>query len=283
MARIVVVGSVAVDEVALVEGRVREGAHLEAVSRGSRLGGGAANTGTALVHAGHHVSLVSAVGEDATADWILARLREAGCDIAPIVRLPGPSTRSFIMIDEAGERTVVNLGRAAECGPPHRLLPVPADVVYVRSRSPDLAEVMREKARTCLVVAHAPPLVDGARPCHVIVTSRSDIDDGFAAAPFAAGRRIGGDTVRWVVVTDGARGATAHSAEGSIARPAPKVRPVDTTGAGDSFAAGLIHGLAGGLAMAEALEIANAWGAESTLYEASALPPTAAVFQKPEA
>ena len=42
--------------------------------------------------------------------------------------------------------------------------------------------------------------------------------------------------------------------------PAPEVEVVDTTGAGDVFAAGLVHGLVEGRAMVEALRTAVAWG-----------------------
>lgn len=43
-----------------------------------------------------------------------------------------------------------------------------------------------------------------------------------------------------VVVTNGAEGATLFTEEGAMFSPAKKVRAVDTTGAGDNFAAGFI-------------------------------------------
>lgn len=281
MARIVVVGSVSVDEIVYVADGVREGAHLEGVVRGRRLGGGAANTGVALAHAGHDVVILSAVGEDSAGDWILDQLGDTGCDASAIVRTAGPSTRSFIMIDGKGERTVVNLGRAIERAAPERLLDIPADCVYVRSRAPGIAGILRAKMSSSLMVVHVPPLGDDVRPGHVIVTSRSDIDDAVAAAPFEFGRRTAGDDLRWIVVTEGARGATAYGPDRAVFRAPPRVDPVDTTGAGDSFTAGLIHSLVRGLDIEAALATGNAWGAESTLYEASALPPTAAVFAAP--
>jgi sugar/nucleoside kinase (ribokinase family) len=41
---------------------------------------------------------------------------------------------------------------------------------------------------------------------------------------------------------------------------APRVQVVDTTGAGDVFAAGLVHALALGKPMPDALQTAVAWG-----------------------
>ncbi|MGD8896045.1 MAG: PfkB family carbohydrate kinase, partial [Acidobacteriota bacterium] len=51
------------------------------------------------------------------------------------------------------------------------------------------------------------------------------------------------------------------SAEERIAAPAPPVTAVDTTGAGDVFAAGLVHALLDERPMAQSLDTAVAWGA----------------------
>ncbi len=278
MARIVVIGSVSVDEIVVLAEPLREGAHLEGEGRGCRLGGGAANTGAALAHAGHEVAIVGVVGDDDAGGWILGELSALGIDISAIVRVPGRSTRSIILVDGAGERTVVNLGRALEAAAPLRLFELPADAVYVRSRSEGIADLLAAKAETVLTIAHVPPLGTLCRPAHVIVTSASDVGPDILAAPFAAGRRIAGPGLQWIVVTKGEHGASAHSANRDLEKIPPAVVPVDTTGAGDAFAAGLVHGLVSGMDMAKILETANAWGAESTRYAASSLPREAAVF-----
>jgi site-specific DNA-methyltransferase (adenine-specific) len=50
------------------------------------------------------------------------------------------------------------------------------------------------------------------------------------------------------------------------------VVPVDTTGAGDAFAAGLLHALVSHAPVEQTLQTAAAWGAESTQWERSILP-----------
>ena len=47
----------------------------------------------------------------------------------------------------------------------------------------------------------------------------------------------------------------------------------DSTGAGDVFAAGLVHGLARGWPMRRVLETAVAWGSASVQYEGTVPPP----------
>jgi len=64
-----------------------------------------------------------------------------------------------------------------------------------------------------------------------------------------------------VVVTDGAAGCAVAS-EGFEGRvPAPRVEPLDTTGAGDAFLGGLLVGLDAGLGWEDAARLANACGA----------------------
>jgi sugar/nucleoside kinase (ribokinase family) len=252
-----------------LRGRCREGGHLDGVPAGTRLGGGGANTAAALAAAGHHVSLVTAVGDDDIGTWQLAELAARGIDVSAVVRVPGPSTRSIVLIDPAGERTIVNLGRAQETEPPCRLLDLAADLVYVRNRSTALAPLLARSAERQPVVAHVPPVGEGLYPAQVVLGSESDLtcDD-----PRALGRLVAGGVLRWVVLTRGARGARAFGVDGAeLTVPAVAAEAVDSTGAGDAFAAGLCHALAQGAAMPAALAEGARWGAAKVGEEGSAL------------
>ncbi len=271
MPRIVVVGSVAIDEVVALRRPLAAGLHLDGKEHGRRVGGGAANTAMPLALAGHDVVVVSAAGTDADGGTILRRLAEAGVDTSQVARLPGPSTRSLVLVDPAGERTVVNLHRCRESGPPRRLRSLPADAIYVRSRELDLARILAERLETSLVVAHVPPVVAGARPAHVLVASASDLSPEEGERPWDALRRAGGETVRHVVVTRGGAGAEAHATDGQLRVPAREAASVDSTGAGDVFAAGLLHALVSGAPMEAALRTAVAWGTASV--ECEGVPP----------
>jgi sugar/nucleoside kinase (ribokinase family) len=261
MSRIVIVGSVAEDEVLTLPGPLREGRHLDAKERQRRLGGGGANTAVPLRRAGHEVVLVSPLGTDEAGDWLLGELQEAGVDTSGIVRVEGRSTRSIVLVDPEGERTVVNVHRCRDERLAERLGRFEADALYVRSREADLAEPMARLARRATVVAHVPPLTRGARPAHVLVGSASDLPEPFVGDPWDAGEGVAGSLLRWVVMTMGAHGAEAVSAEERIAAPAPPVDVVDTTAAGDVFAAGLVHALLDARPMPQALDTAVAWGA----------------------
>lgn len=71
--------------------------------------------------------------------------------------------------------------------------------------------------------------------------------------PAEAGRALLKSGCRHVVITLGARGAMLVNAGGEVRLAAPKVRPVDTVGAGDCFTGWLAMGIAEGLPMGDAI------------------------------
>lgn len=269
--KIVVVGSVAWDEVVDLEQPLRSGAHNQGRGRGLRIGGGAANTAMALVRSGDEVTVISAVGDDAAGRGLIAALAHSGVDTARIDARAQETTRSVVLLENGGARTIVNLARA-RVPLPDRLYENDTDAVYVRSADPALTPLLRECLPHCLVVAHIPPTVAGARPAHILVGSRDDLDAAFTDDPWIAGLAVAGETLRWVVITHGGEGVVAYGAGTELRRAAPAVEVVDSTGAGDVFAAGLLHALVRGLPMESALETAVAWGAVSVSYEGTVPP-----------
>jgi sugar/nucleoside kinase (ribokinase family) len=73
------------------------------------------------------------------------------------------------------------------------------------------------------------------------------------------------ERVPCVVVKLGGRGAIAAADNQVVSAPAFEVCPVDTTGAGDSFAAGFVHAFLSGRDLYGCLDQGNACGALSTL------------------
>src|SRR5690606_9262378 len=107
---------------------------------------------------------------------------------------------------------------------------------------------------------------DGAEPFHAEFADAADVlvvSDGRLADPraFLSGRVAAG--ARWAVCTRGARGAVALGrTEGWLEVPAvPVPRAVDTNGAGDAFAAGLLLGRLEGRPLGECLRLGAAAGA----------------------
>jgi sugar/nucleoside kinase (ribokinase family) len=143
--------------------------------------------------------------------------------------------------------------------------------MYVRSRELDLAPILAARLDSALVVAHVPPSGPGVRPAHVLVASAADLSDDERLAPWETGRRAAGEALGWIIVTRGPGGAEAHSADRRFHVPAREVSPVDSTGAGDVLASGLLHALAAGASMESALVTAVAWG--TCAVECGGIPP----------
>ena len=71
--------------------------------------------------------------------------------------------------------------------------------------------------------------------------------------------------VKTVIVKLGAKGCYVESADGAFTSPGFAVKPVDTTGAGDCFAAGFLAAIRRGESLQLAARYANAAGALATL------------------
>lgn len=270
MARLVVAGGINGDEV------VRAGA---AAPDAPRLGGGAANAAVALMLAGHRVAVAGVVGRDALGADLVATLRRAGVDVRAVRRAAGPTTRMRILLGSDGERTIVRLGphRAAELSEADiAAAGGPVDGMFVKAFSAGLAAALAGLGDRAVTVAEFPPPEFGhAWPVHTLVGSRSALPPEVLADPFGWGRRRTGTRLRLAVVTHGASGAVAYDGHRAVDVPPVPVRQVDATGAGDAFAAGLLHGLVQAWPVERVLAAAAAWGALAAASDGSVLPESA--------
>ncbi|MCD8476087.1 MAG: PfkB family carbohydrate kinase [Shewanella fodinae] len=107
----------------------------------------------------------------------------------------------------------------------------------------------------------------------MLLSSHSDMHERTSLNYWQFAQQIAGDELRYFIVTEGEQGARLYSAEGETRISAVTAAVVDTTGAGDVYAAGLIHGLLSGLEITAAMGEAAVWGAyavaSETLYPAS--------------
>ncbi|EWY42177.1 carbohydrate kinase [Skermanella stibiiresistens SB22] len=262
------------DVVVRLDGVVSSGAQLKARFDPGRLGGGGANTGVALAYAGHEVALFAEVGDDASGASMLDELVATGIDVSRVRRLRGPTPPVLVLLDPEGERTIIR-GSPREAGA--TVLPAVnerADALYVKTHGADVVELLRERIASCLVVSHAPPAETTDWPAHVIVDSAAHMGASALADPYAAGHAWAGDALRWMVVTDGSRGATAFGPAGAVHVRATPAEVVDSTGAGDVFTAGLIHGLLTGMPIEDALRIGTRWAALAVTSPTSVPPPS---------
>lgn len=265
---------------------------LERVTTFTRaLAGAETNVATGLARLGHRAGWIGRVGDDPFGRYALAELAAAGIDVSTVtVDADAPTGFQLKSFAGGGDPEVVYF-RKSSAG--SRLAPSGAIDSYVTgarhlhltgiplalsastrafafravevaraagltiSFDPNLRPSLWSSVEEMVAVTNEmaaradwvlPGLGEGA-----ILTGRVDAS-GIAAFYLAHGASR-------VVVKDGAAGCSSFTTAGRVDQPVFAVRVVDTVGAGDGFAAGLISAHLDGLSEAAGLERAAAVGA----------------------
>jgi sugar/nucleoside kinase (ribokinase family) len=231
---------------------------------GWRIGGSSANLACGLASLGHDVELIGVFGSDAMADHLYRELDQRGVRTSRSIRVDLPAPRALILIDEQGERTIIELDHvsAADAYPISALPDLRgAECIFVESYERFPWHQVGELTDT-LVVATPPPADAMRWPADVLIGSEHQYASAMLVDPFETAREIAGPRLRWTIVTRGARGADAFGPGGSCHVDAvPVQKQVDATGAGDAFAAGLVHGLLERRDIERALQLGSRYGA----------------------
>jgi ribokinase len=232
------------------------------------------------------VRVLGRVGDDADGAFAVKSLQQVGVDTDFVARLAGVATFSCIsLLTPDGEKSLVKLMTSAYRpdasdvsevvleGVRHVHLTSVGDTALCR-RVVDAARTLGATASLDIERADCPEdaavLLDAIKGFDLIfcnAESRAFVD--------AALERPLAGLVAALVTTLGADGAQVETAEGRIASPGFTPKIVDTTGAGDCFAAACLHArLAAKLDWSEAIRFANCAAAISTtgLGAQSALP-----------
>jgi len=246
--RVLVVGSVNVDDAVRMARLPGPGETVIARELTTALGGKGANQAVAAARAGAEVRMAGAVGDDGGP--LLDALATEGVDVAAIRSLDGPSGRALVLVGDDGENSIVVVpganGRVPDDAVTEACAGLAAgDVLLLQREIPAAsARLAAREARSggAIVLWNAAPAPtspeDALDDVDVLVVNEHELD---------ALARPGGATVDarlldlseargiTVICTLGAEGA-AVAAEGRVARmAAPRVEPVDTTAAGDTF------------------------------------------------
>jgi fructokinase len=253
----------------------RRGARVRDVTRWTpSLGGAPANVAVGVRRLGGTSALVGVTGDDEFGHFLKERLEREGVDAARVrqttegktglgfVSLTREGERSFTFYRQRAAETFLGRGDVAAARP----LLARAKVLHVGTNS-----LLHGEARAAVQGAVRDAFEAGRltsadpnlrlhlwkepavlqrllwrllRRCAVVklsdeeiafVTGTTDVDDALA--------RLEARGVLVPVVTMGARGAALRFRGQTVRVPAPRVRVVDTTGAGDGFMAGFLFAL----------------------------------------
>ena len=279
---IIVVGSSNTDMIIRLDRIPRPGETILGGEFVTAAGGKGANQAVGAARAGGKVTFIARVGRDMFGDQAVAGFRRDGIDISHIVRDPvAPSGVALIFVAQDGENSIAVAG-----GANGRLSPADvkkakrafanATAVVMQLETPletvQAAAELAAKAGVRVVLNPAPARVlpDKLLKLVSILTPNeteaelltgTKVSDTRAAA--RAADKLLAKGVGTVILTLGAAGAFVAGAEVHQLVPGFKVKPLDTTAAGDIFNGALVVALGEGRPLSDAVRFANAAAAIS--------------------
>lgn len=236
----------------------------------ARPGGSPANTAVALARLGSPVLMLARISRDENGQLLRRHLRGSGVDLRCVVPTDDPSGLAVVTRDGTGSASYrFALDGAADWQwTPEELGPLPDGVVALHAGSLALAlppgaahlEALLARERPRRTISVDPNLrpgligpVEDARErmgrwlglADVVKASTEDVALLHPGAdPLDVARAWAAAGPGLVVLTDGGAGVLAVLGSVVLRVPAVAVRVVDTIGAGDTFSAALLHGLA---------------------------------------
>ncbi|MBU1492785.1 MAG: ribokinase [Actinobacteria bacterium] len=279
-AEIVVVGSLNLDTTVRVARLPQPGESVLGQGHFSDTGGKGANQAVAAARLGGTVAMIGKVGADAAGARLLQSLREAGVSIDAVGKSAEAATGlALITVDERGENMIV-------VSPGANAALLPSDVrdaagileaatvtlLQLEIRTDTVAEAAALSGGTVIlnpaparaletrVLARVDVLIPNRTELAVLTGSPEPrtVEDAARLASTIEGPRA-------VIVTLGADGALLVEGGEAVHVPAVPVEPIDPTGAGDAFCAGVADALVRGSTREEAVRWAVRCGAAATL------------------
>ncbi len=244
------------------------------------LGGASANFACGAARLGNDVTFVSKVGRDSFGDFCLKALRDLGLSTRDVRRDSEIRTGVSIAISTTRDRMFVTyLGTISRVefdeipwsrlkGYDHLHLTSYFLQDRLRPRVPELFDRARSMGLTTSFDPNDDPskqwdasIRDVFSRTDVLFLNESEAASVTGETTTRAALRALGKLVPTAVVKLGRRGATAIEGGRVVRVPGFKVAAVDTTGAGDTFAAGFVTARLDGHPLEECLRRANACGA----------------------
>jgi sugar/nucleoside kinase (ribokinase family) len=246
------------------------------------IGSSSAIAACGMARLGLRVAFAGLVGDDEFGRFMCTALRARGIDISAVRVDPAVKTGLTVILSRRDDRAILTYaGSIAALRRGHLDLDMLGRARHLHLGSYFLLDGLRPDVPALFAAAHARGLtvsldtnydpaerwerLDAVLP-HVdillpneaellAISGAADVETGLARL---AGR------VPLVAVKRGGAGALARRGAEVVAAAAPPVAVVDTTGAGDSFDAGLLYGQLAGWELARSLRLACVCGALST-------------------
>lgn len=283
--RVLVIGELNVDIVATgLRGLPEMGAEILAQDCELTLGSASAIFAVGMSKLGHRVTFVSQVGRDSFGDFCIARLKQLGVQTSNVMRKANEKTGVTIALSGRSDRAMITYPGAIASLTADRVndrLLKQHDHLHLtsyylqKSLQPSFAEILQRCKASGLSTSFDPNSDPSDRWNSKInsvlkytdvlfVNEREALKLTSANSAQQALKRLGEKTP-CVVVKRGAKGAIAIQNGEVFSDSGFRVKPLDTTGAGDSFDAGFLSAYLSKQPLTECLRHGNACGALSAI------------------
>ncbi|QXZ16447.1 ribokinase [Pseudomonas sp. AO-1] len=271
-ANVVVIGSLNMDLVTRAPRLPKGGETLIGHSFATVSGGKGANQAVAAARLGAQVAMVGCVGNDDYGVQLRDALLAEQIDCQAVSTVADSSGVALIVVDDNSQNAIVIVAGANGAMTPAVIdrfdaVLQAADVIICQLEIPDATvehalKRARELGKTVILnpaPASRPLPADWFTAIDYLIPNESEAAalsglpvDSLEAAESAASQLIAMGAGK-VIITLGAQGSLFANGKGFEHFPAPKVKAVDTTAAGDTFVGGFAAALASGKSEAEAI------------------------------
>lgn len=270
MKKALVVGSLNMDLVTQVQSTPKVGETVAGNGLIVNPGGKGANQAVALGKLDVDVNMIGCVGNDEYGSKLKENLHAMNVKDGTFVIDEQPTGIAFIMVNASADNSIVVIEGANGALQPNMVKREwfqGISFLITQQEVPleTLKVVMRMAKENDLMIIHNPaPLVDGTELLleyvDLLVLNETEFEKlaGFTyQSEIDLANGIEALGVSKILLTLGSQGAIYHDSELTVFVPAKKVKAIDTTAAGDSYIAGVVHHLAQGKDIETAMKFAT--------------------------
>ncbi len=268
--KICVVGSSNIDQISYVEKIPGDGETVFGSSYQMGFGGKGANQAIMASLLGAETYMITCLGEDVYADMTIENYKKNNINIDYLQIVPGSSGVAPIWVDESGQNRIIVISGSNDHIDAEKAIQALSEIedlkIIVGQFEIPLEVTERvfsfAKENNITTILNPAPakipsesllsLTDWFIPNEVEFATISKMDAFIDENLINYGNSLSGN----LIVTLGDKGAATIDKDSVIKIPAPSVKAVDTTGAGDAFVGAFAYGLASDLTPQDAIKLA---------------------------
>ena len=268
--KICVVGSSNIDQISYVEKIPGDGETVFGSSYQMGFGGKGANQAIMASLLGAETYMITCLGEDVYADMTIENYKKNNINIDYLQIVPGSSGVAPIWVDESGQNRIIVISGSNDHIDAEKAIQalseiedlkiivgqfeIPLEVterVFSFAKENNITTILNP-APAKIPSENLLSLTDWFIPNEVEFATITKMDAFIDENLINYGNSLSGN----LIVTLGEKGAATIDKDSVIKIPAPTVKAVDTTGAGDAFVGAFAYGLASDLTPQDAIKLA---------------------------